>query len=292
MKKSIIFVLDDDKQILDMISNFLQQSSLNYEIYNFTNVDEFIDHPKIKYADLFILDVKLGSNKKNGKDVCNDILRIRNYATCLFVSGGDYDFDSFTDIDCTFDFIKKPFSVGIFNNRVKTLLRVSREYKRFEITKLRIGLSLVDIFDYSDLYIILLDEYFSIRLCSFMLSKHLGYDSSEELIGRNWNDFLPIEMNELKDLFSNKRKEIYKEFTNDIITKSGERISTKWFNTRIENSRIWTFSIGIPLTKRITKEDSIETMRSYWEDIIQKDRTTINIFKEITTQTDEVSIQG
>jgi DNA-binding response OmpR family regulator len=281
MKKPIIFILDDDKEVLNMLEEFLSKNTIESDVYKFTKIDKMMNHKSFKYVDLFILDIRLGT-KKTGKDVCTDILNLRKYSTCLFVSGVDYSFDSFSDLDCTFDFIKKPFSLGVFNNRVKTLLRLSKEYRRFEKTKIKISLSLIDLFDYSDLYIILLDETFSVRLCSHMLAKDLGFDSSEELVGRNWSDFLPSEMNKLKNLFSNKKNRISQEFTNDIITRTKKRISTKWFNTRVENGIIWTFSIGIPLTKTISKEDSIETMRSYWEDIIQKDRTTINIFKEIT----------
>jgi PAS domain S-box-containing protein len=280
MKEFKIFILDDNKPLIELYESFLEHSDISCKISTFTDPKKMLSQKNLEDIDLFILDVKL-ENKLDGKMVCSEIMKRNKYSIFLFVSGYDYNYDSFVYLDCSFDYIQKPCSNTILINRTKTLLHLSKELKKINKTKKEIELSLRDIFDYSDIYLIVLNEEMNIRLCSYRLAADLGFKTSDELIGKNWIEFLPIEMAPLKDLFSPEKKKIFSEFTNDIQTRDGKRIPTKWFNTRIKNGTIWTFSIGIPLTKEITKEDSIETMRTYWEDIIKKDRTTINVFREL-----------
>jgi DNA-binding response OmpR family regulator len=275
-----IFILDDEDQFLEIMKSFLIGSDIPCNVSTFTKPEDLLSQTNIKDVDLFIIDINL-KTALDGREVCSEILKINKYAVFLFNSGYDYNYNSFINLDCTFDYIQKPVTHPIIINRTKTLLHLSKELKKINKTKKKIELSLRDIFDYSDIYLLVLNSEMEIRLCSYRLSVDLGFESSDEIIGKNWTKFLPIEMAPLKDLFSPERKKIFNEFTNDIQTKDGKRIPTKWFNTRIKNGEMWTFSIGIPLTKEITKEDSIETMRSYWEDIIKKDRTTINVFKDL-----------
>jgi PAS domain S-box-containing protein len=277
-----IFILDDNESIIELYESFLEHSDISCKINTFTDPKKMLSQKNLEDIDLFILDVKLESELElDGKIVCSEIMKRNKYSIFLFISGHSYNYDSFVYLDCSFDYIQKPCSNVVLINRTKTLLHLSKELKKINKTKKKIELSLRDIFDYSDIYLIVLNSDMDIRLCSYRLALDLGFESSEELIGKNWTEFLPIEMAPLKELFGPEKKKIFNEFTNDIQTKNGTRIPTKWFNTRIKNGEICTFSIGIPLTKEITKEDSIETMRAYWEDIIKKDRTTINVFKDL-----------
>ncbi len=281
MKKTLkVFILDDDEQVADVAAKMIEKSNIPCDVITFTEKAPMLAHKNIVDVDLFIVDVNLGDTH-NGKEACEKIRKINSIAPFLFISGFDYDYNSFLELDCTFDFIQKPFSTAIFTNRVNTLLNLSKEIRKINDEKKQIEISIVDIFDYSDIYLVILDENFKIKLCSYRLTVDLGYERSNELVGKDWKEFLPVEMATLAGLFGPDNKKIHQEFTNDIISKNEQRIPTKWFNTRIENGVTWTFSIGIPLTKEITKADSIETMRSYWEDIIKKDRTTINVFKDL-----------
>ena len=71
------------------------------------------------------------------------------------------------------------------------------------------------------------------------------------------------------------------EFANEIITKSGELITVKWFNSMINEGGSGTFSVGLPLSRDISKEDSIDSIRAFWKDKLEQDRTTIQALKNI-----------
>ena len=57
----------------------------------------------------------------------------------------------------------------------------------------------------------------------------------------------------------------------------------KWFNTKLNNGMTGTFSLGVPV-KAAGAEDSVESIRAYWNDIIQKDKTTISAMKDLIKQ--------
>jgi PAS domain S-box-containing protein len=203
------------------------------------------------------------------------------------MSGGNFDYDSFSDLGCTYDFVSKPFDNHMFLNRVMLLLHMSKKIQDISNTKEKIELSIWDIFNYSNVYLLVLDNNMDIKLSSYMLATDIGFNNENEILGKNWNQFIP---NNLKDNINHIHKNLiqnpttntkYQEVTNEIVTLNGDIISVKWFNTRINNGIKLTFSIGVPLTKKIRHEDNIETLRAYWNDIIQKDRTAINTFRDI-----------
>lgn len=291
MKQTTIFILDDEESIAELIHTFLEKGLPNNPVIkSFTNAEALLNDPILSEVDLFILDVRV--NDYNGIDICNTILQKGITSTFLFISGFDYNYDSFIELKCTYDFIQKPFTNLILVNRSKTLINLSKSLKKMEQTKKRIEINIKDIFDYSDTYLLILDENMMVKLCSSKLANDLGFSLSDDIIGKCWADFLPDEMQPLKELFSPEKKTIFQEFTNDIVTLSGNRISIKWFNTRIQNGKIWTFSIGIPLARDISKEKSIEEMRSHWENIIKQDRTTINVFRELLDEPERVCENG
>ena len=55
----------------------------------------------------------------------------------------------------------------------------------------------------------------------------------------------------------------------------------RWFNSSINNGIKGTFSIGIPITKTVTHADDMDSIRSYFRDVIEKDKTTINALKNL-----------
>jgi hypothetical protein len=83
------------------------------------------------------------------------------------------------------------------------------------------------------------------------------------------------------------KSQCYKEFTNDILDKDNKTITVKWFNTLINSEFNCVFSIGLPLTKEPTLDEDIDSLRSYFRDILEKDKTTINAMKEVTMKYSE-----
>jgi len=72
----------------------------------------------------------------------------------------------------------------------------------------------------------------------------------------------------------------YLEFTNDIVSKDGTVITVKWFNSYVNQDTHQVFSIGMPLSKEISMEETADSLRAYFTDILQKDQTTIRQIKE------------
>jgi len=285
--RKIVFILDDDPTILNVCSRFLRSSKLPVDIYTFTNYKELLEHPYINNVSLFVLDVLLDG--MTGPKVCEILLsKSCSMSTFLFISGKDFKYDEFSELGCTYDFIMKPFTKEEFTNRCKLLINVSDKLYNIYQTKKKIEIGLWDVFNYSNIYLLILDLEMNIRLCSYMLAVDLGFESEDDIIGENWLDFLPTDMRTnighihnyiIKN--PNDKKKKYQEVTNDIITKDNKIITVRWFNACINNGVKLSFSIGIPLTKNITQDDNIETLRAYWADKISKDRTTINAFRDL-----------
>jgi PAS domain S-box-containing protein len=287
-RNRIIFVLDDDEAINKVCEAYLRKSQILCTVYTFTDYNSMLNHKELNNVSLFVLDINL-NNIINGLDVCTMLPQhLILTSTFLFISGAVsdeiFEHKKFQKLKCTYDFIEKPFSRYIFTNRCKLLIDVSDKLHAIHNTKRKIELSLWDVFNYSNIYLIILDRKLNIRLCSYMLATDLGFKSEDDIIGMNWNSFLPdpIKPHILKihtNVIENNTNKTYQEVTNDIVTKDGKIIEVKWFNSCINNGIKLSFSIGLPLTKDITKEDNIETMRSYWLDKISKDKTTIDAFK-------------
>jgi len=149
---------------------------------------------------------------------------------------------------------------------------------------IKIEHALWDLFNYSSLYVIALDSDFKIQLCSYALAKILGYDTEDEILGKNFLRFILPEMTELISYVGNevlKNNDCYNEFTNEIVSINGDIVKVKWFNSKINGNINWLFSIGIPLTKEVTIQDNIETIRAYYKNVLEKDKTMFQAIKEI-----------
>lgn len=282
--KQIIFILDDVNDVLIVLKNYLIEKLNNTEIHTFTTFDQLISHPLVKKVSLFIIDIELHNNK-TGDQAAMELHRI-NHAPFLFMSGHDYNFDSFEAYDLTYDFVKKPFDMKQILNRIKVLLKVSLTYDNHVHEKTKLRVSLRELFDYTNIYLLILDENMVIKLCSYKLWKDLGYNSETEIIGKDWKTFLP-EKEKIKLEFAHKNviedtedyQNSLREITNKIITKKGTTITVKWFNSRIANSHIYSFSIGLPYNRTITEADEIESIRAYWKYVVDKDETTLMALK-------------
>lgn len=286
MNKQIIFMLDDETSVIKAYTEILSRLLPDCIVYGFDNTEEMLTHEKLNIADLFIVDVEL----KNlyGWDVMNKVCNMRDKSTtCLFMSGRGYELKNFDGVACTYDFIQKPANTSIFVNRIKVLLQVSHEYKQLEFSRRQVELCLYELFNHTNLYVIVLDEAMEIKMCSWYLAHDLGYERPEDLIGKNWRSFIPSRLREqIENVFCNVRNKVkivedFREVTNAIIGKNNKEINVKWFNTVIKNGTELSFSIGIPLSKPVTKEDNVSAIRSYWSDIIENDRTTIDSLKNI-----------
>ena len=163
------------------------------------------------------------------------------------------------------------------------------ERNREEINRLKHESSVLrkaiwDILNYCNMYVLLLDNKLNIKLMNWSLATKLGFQDEKEAIGRCWLDFIPDDLKKHIQMIHHiiaytDEKDKYREVTNDIKCLNGDIITVRWFNVNINSSFNMTLSAGLLLEKN--KDDSIESVRSYYRDIIQKDRTLIKSLRDI-----------
>lgn len=288
LENQIIFILDDDKDVTKMLEEFIIVKIPNLNVFVFNNYDDMVNHNLIEDCSLFIIDIELESSIK-GNEVADELFKNKLNKPYLFMSGKSYNFEDFNTTTYTYDFIKKPFNLNELLNRIVVLLKVSKTYKHHENEEEKLRNSIKELFDYTNMYMIILDDNMKINSCSYALAKSLEYNNPDELLGLSWNNFLTKEESERIILIHQNiidNTEIYKnsmrEVSYNLITKSGTPISVRWFNSRIKNGHTHSFSIGIPLNEKITSDDEIDSIRTYWKRVIDKDEATLKSFKSLT----------
>lgn len=136
--------------------------------------------------------------------------------------------------------------------------------------------------NYASVFVLVLDENMKVRFVNWSLSRTLGFNNEQEPIGKCWLDFVSEECNQIFSnanfVISKDKNEEVKECTNSITKLDGSQLRVKWFNIHINNDYNWTFSIGLMIKR--TSEITEESVRSYYRDIIEKDRTMIRSMKD------------
>jgi PAS domain S-box-containing protein len=138
--------------------------------------------------------------------------------------------------------------------------------------------------NYLNLYVVVLDKNVNIVLANRYLIFGLGYENEDEVVGRCWYDFIPTTQHQVianihSGVLQNDSR--YIEVVTEIISKKSEVIPVRWFNSPVNHNTIMTFSIGIPLQNNITAETSTKSIRAYFRDIIQKDKTFITAMRDV-----------
>ncbi len=117
MKK--IIIIEDDKDILNEIKNFLEK--YNYEVIvpdDFENVIEFILN---RESDLILLDINLPVY--DGYYICKEV-RKKSNVPIIIVTSKDSDMDELMSINLgADDFITKPYNIQILLARIGALLK-------------------------------------------------------------------------------------------------------------------------------------------------------------------------
>jgi PAS domain-containing protein len=268
----LIFILDDEELVCELISELIEKTVPDARAVCHTSVEGLLDDPELKDADLFVVDVSLG--RFDGRDLPELLPEVLKQVPILFISGVYQDEDlSMISPDIIFDFAAKPIPTYILANRIGLLLRVSRQRRaQFEAT----GIGYWKMIYHAPFLAIVLRDDLRIRACNLKMAQTLGYENPEELVGRSWYDFLSVQTREVvaaahHSVMCGDLSE-YGEFENEIVTRQGDAILIKWFNSYLEEEGI-TLSIGIPPRKLlIMREDDI---RTYWYDVILRDRKAI-----------------
>lgn len=286
-KPYVIYLSHHDLDFQDQVKKIILRSIKNVVVKTFSDVSE-IDYKE--EIDLIIVDL-IFDDKKIEK-LNSDLIKSYNQSCTpyLFLTTVcEFDVEKITFFndypDVIFDFINEVcFNKFVFINKIKVLLNIPKIIKSSNIQSEKMQINIWSLLDYSNFFIVMLDRDLRIKTINYHLAKTLGYDNEVELIGDNWAKFLKTSD---KDIISHvhdqvlKKNKNYTEFTSDILDVNKNSITVKWFNVLINSSYNWIFSIGIPLTKEPTLEEDIDSIRSYFKNILEKDQTTINVMREV-----------
>jgi PAS domain S-box-containing protein len=295
-KPYLIFLTHEDKEFESKIKDLILNNIHNVKVKTFESRSKILYDKDIDEVDLIIIDLLFDEEKLESINQALMTIHHNNYTPyLLFINKSDFKAEKlsfakeYKNLICEF-VDERDFDDFIFINRVKVLLGIPKISKEADIKKEQIQNNIWKILDYCNLFIVMLDKNLNIKIVNYHLMKVLGYDNDEKLIGENWSKFLT---NVDLDLIKHVHEEIlsgstlYKEFTNDIIDGNKKTITVKWFNSYINSEFNCIFSIGIPLTKEPSLEDDIDSLRTYFKDILDKDKTTIMALKEVTLKYSE-----
>ena len=281
-----IVIIDDDKHLLKLLETMLTKDFPHCSIHLFESInDELYDFLKENEISLYIIDVNLKGKK--GNDFALEVIKHRDGAIFLFVSGYDYTLDTFSEFKgkAIYDFIHKPVTLTELSSRVSVLLNVSKTYNDMEGRVRSMRNAVWDMLNYANLFVVVLDENMNIKLVNWSLATTIGFKNEDEMLGRHWLDFIPEAERETISTYHSLLSEsknfdgINREFFNCILTNDGNGINVKWFNTKVNNNYNWTFSIGIPREDR-NFENTEDSIRAYYRDIIDQDKTMIEALRD------------
>lgn len=146
--------------------------------------------------------------------------------------------------------------------------------------------------NFTNMYCLVLNDQLIIKFVNLSLAMDLGYDSYTELLDKCWLDFVKEKDREMiatvHSAVANgigNWEDKYREVQSDIITKDGKIISVFWFNSHINTNINWTFSFGI---KKEPVIDSVDSIRDFYYDVIQKDRVMINSMRDVMGLRDKI----
>lgn len=146
--------------------------------------------------------------------------------------------------------------------------------------------------NFTNMYCLVLDNKLVIKFVNLSLAIDLGFKCYTDLINKCWLDFIDKKeitmINTVHSAIANgieNWEEKYREVQNKIITKEGKFISVHWFNSHINTDLNWTFSFGI---KREPIIDSVDSIRDFYYDVIQKDRVMINSMRDAMGLRDKI----
>jgi len=278
-RKMNIFIIDDEKSILESIKLFIDKDK--YNIYTFKNSKDLLNHKSLLEADLFIIDIRL--KEESGIKLSLDLQNLGLGVPRLFISGFSQE-EFFKQLskdkhEYIYDFISKPFNSISFLNRIGILLKISAYQKYMHNDQDKSESILWNLFiNNSKFFVISINQNFKIKACSSNLIKTLEYKTNE-VIGQKWSKFIDSNFEKyIYDFRKKSDKTKYCEVMGNIIKNNGVNISIKWFISIIDNNEL--FSIGTLLTQEIHQKDNSESIRSYFKNILERDSLMIQSIKQ------------
>ncbi|MCX7922056.1 MAG: response regulator transcription factor [Clostridia bacterium] len=146
MKNTLIYVVDDEKKIRDLISTYLQKEG--YEVQTFEDGESALKQFKFNPSDMLILDIMM--SEMDGYSLCRELRKISD-VPIIMVSAKDEEIDRILGLELgSDDYISKPFSPRELVVRVKTILRRTNTGKESLIKAPENKLTCMDVTIYPD----------------------------------------------------------------------------------------------------------------------------------------------
>ena len=124
MAEAKIIVVDDEKEIADLIALYLTNE--DYEVHTFYNGTDALRYIETESPDLAVLDVMLPD--MSGFSICQKIRETQNFPI-IMLTAKDEEIDKITGLTLgADDYIAKPFNPLELMARVKAQLRRSTKY--------------------------------------------------------------------------------------------------------------------------------------------------------------------
>jgi PAS domain-containing protein len=279
MKALSVYILDDDPSSLSLITEIIGAGYPGAALFPFTDHKSLLAADDLCTGDLFVIDIRLAG-------IDGRALPALMPADCrrkpfLFVSGfpiEDEDFDTLGGL-VVFDFISKPFALRHFLHRVGILLDVcpAPTYPIDDIFDLMI---------YAPFVAVVLDRDFVVKYCNRQAAALLEMGAAGQVVGRNWLDYVaPADAAALgKAHAALLAGEVgrYGEFSNSIVTASGNIKKIKWFNTPFEGAAGQALTLSVGVASQI-EHTVIDKIRRLWGERIQRDKEAIHALRPLVS---------
>jgi hypothetical protein len=143
--------------------------------------------------------------------------------------------------------------------------------------------TIFNMLNFTNMYILVLDCEMQIKFANNSLAMDLGFKNYTEIIGKSFLEFIE-EKNKEKAIKINYlvangiSVNQYREINGEIIGNKGKLLVT-WFNSHISSDLKLTFAFGVRKEEEKCMKD-IHCIRTYYRDIIEKDKAMISSMQE------------
>jgi len=190
MSKENVLIVDDDKDIRNMIKIYLKNE--NYNVFAAENGKEAIEISENNKIDLIILDIMMP--KINGTKACMKI-REKHKMPIIFLTAKTEDQDKITGLSAGGDdYITKPFNPLELVARVKANIRRVRVFDRIEENETDYKIKIEDLaIDVDNYQVFIDDREIHLTKTEFDILKLLGENkgkvySIEKIYNKVWRD--------------------------------------------------------------------------------------------------------
>lgn len=218
---SLIYILDDDPKILDIISKYLRRES--FDVMTFDTGAKLMSAAKEKLPDCFVLDIMLPDT--DGYTLCKELTQMSS-VPIIFVSARDEKIDRIIGLEIgADDYLSKPFSPRELVARVKVCLRRTAYIKKDIDERKKVSVGNTDI-DISGRKVLCGKKLVELTGREFgmlvMLTKSLGKAySREELYNEIWGWEYTQNSRSIDDLVKRLRKKL-------LLAQSSISVNTVW----------------------------------------------------------------